>query len=115
MMCPECGNKLSVQVLEQRTQLVSCIGCNWNIATTYHAPIEQDETNYCIYVPSQFLTVQQLRLISQLSGMNYIQVKKRVKEGAFLVFEGQALKVLRIKKKLKKRGVCYTITPNFDY
>ena len=93
-----------------------CDNCGDAVATTYFEPYEIDSTIYHILLSSPFKAdIDTLKLISKLSGCNYIEARKMIQNAPIEIFSGQATEVLRIQDALGKAGIKYRITPEFPY
>jgi hypothetical protein len=114
-LCPGCGRKM-IHKIEGSVQGMFCEQCGWNAVTTYTAPIRADMTVYSIYAdgisnPSR----GQIRMLSRAACLNYLEIKRQLAKGSFLVYEGDAENVLRIIGDLDAYHIGYKIIPPFPY
>lgn len=113
--CPECGKELFSEI-KGHSLTILCKNCDWRVATSYFSPIERDTTSYCLYVEKgQLLTVDQLRVICRQCKLNYLQLRKAMKDSDYLLYEGQAVELFKIKKELLEQKIKFFIMPDFDY
>lgn len=113
--CPECGASTEV-IREGRTVGTRCTRCNWSVVTTYIPPIEQDATVYSVRITSgDPHDRQQLMLIAQLAGCNFLQARKLMQEKEPIVFQGRASQVLAVKQSLRSANLTIAIEPDFNW
>ena len=92
-----------------------CPKCGCKIATTRWEKIDLDETEYEIFlVPETNPKMEQLKIISKITGDNYIHSKELIIEGSS-IFKGKALEVKSITSLLESCFINYKITPDFPY
>jgi DNA-directed RNA polymerase subunit RPC12/RpoP len=111
--CPECG--VPTEVLEEgRTSGMRCPNCGWSVVTTNFLPIEQDATIYEISINfGNYCDQRQIKLISQLTGCNFLQARKILQGVEATVYKGKAPQVLVIKQELIAANLSVTIKPEF--
>lgn len=86
------------------------------IATSYFSPIYTDEQEYTITVLKEAqMTPQAYKIVSEISGKNYLTVKKEMDEAPLPVFSGKAREVLLCIRKLKECGASIRVSPDFPY
>lgn len=113
--CPECGFALNYE-RDESTEIWKCSNCGWEVATTYMDPIKLDETKYEILLSKNLSPkLNQLKVLSHISGSNVIQIKKMLESDNSLLFKGKATDVLKIKKQLEQEEIEFQIVPNFSY
>jgi hypothetical protein len=80
------------------------------------APIHQDASLYAVYLSKNpSLNTDQYKILSHLSGENFLQIKKRLASNNALLFKGKATDVLPIKKQLEQDEIEFQIIPDFNY
>lgn len=116
MTCPECGGTVKARIQGQKTYVISCISCEWSVATTSISSLEEDTTIYTLYLEKdQQLHFEQLLVVAKISGMNVLQVKKACDASEYLIFKGLATEVLAVKEKLEEQQIGFIVVPTFDY
>ena len=83
---------------------------------TYFFPMERDGEDYKVYLKQNSNpTKKQIRVVSQICGINYFEANRNFKSDMFLWFEGKAKDVYIINEKLDDESVDYYIVPSFKY
>lgn len=59
--------------------------------------------------------MKQIRVVSSITGMSYLDVRNLLKNDRALIFEGKAIDIKKIKDKLDEVGMDYEIVPEFKY
>jgi DNA-directed RNA polymerase subunit RPC12/RpoP len=113
--CPKCGSEM-INIIEERTIGTRCPQCGWSVVTTYTHPIDQDVGRYEIEIkkmdhPSE----NQIKVISNLSGINFLRARKKIKEGGLVFFQITARQTASIKKMLIDAGLSPIIKPEFKW
>lgn len=113
-ICPKCGSIMFENYEKPALNLV-CPKCGCNIATTRWEDIDLDDKDYEIVLKRHINpTIEQIKTISMISGMNFVCSKKLLCNGGILL----KLKAIDINEKIiliNKENIQYTITPFFPY
>lgn len=56
-----------------------------------------------------------LKLVSEISGCNYIEAKKMIEKAPVEIFSGKAIDIMGIKEKLEAANIDFKIEPEFLY
>lgn len=112
--CPKCGKELIV-MNNGREIINKCTSCDYEVVTTYNSPMDLDSTKYVISILSENeISLENIKLISKLTGFNYVQSKNYLQNG--YSFEKEyAETVLEKKKEFDKYGIKYQIISKFPY
>jgi hypothetical protein len=112
--CPNCGKMMNF-IIDGSALNYSCPFCGCGVATTIAEGINWDSTEYEITIlPNNNLKIENIRLISNLTGNNFIISKNILKNGAS-IFKGRAVEVKTKKEKLDKYDIKYQISPDYKY
>lgn len=112
--CPECGSK-TYPIQEGRTIGTKCTKCDWSVVTTYIPPIEQDNKIYTIKICNgDYHNENQIKLISKLAGVNFLQARELLRKHDSTVFSGKASETKRVKTNLESLNIIFKITPRLD-
>lgn len=113
-ICPECGAIMDV-VYNKPALNLNCPKCGYALATTVWEEIDLDDTKYSMYLKVVINpSINQIRFVSNMTGVNYITSKSMLEKGA-LLFEGSAVDTLANKKELEKNNISFSIEPLFKY
>ncbi len=113
-ICPDCGADM-LQEYEKPALNLSCPKCGCKIATTKWEEIDLDDAVYSICVePFENPTMEQIKVISKSTGMNFAASKTFLKSGGIL-FRGSATEILEKKKTLEASSCLFHIAPTFKY
>ena len=113
-ICPKCGGEMNAIYVKPALNL-TCPKCGCKVATTKWEDIDLDFTEYEIILkPTLSPSIEQIKLVSEYTGLNFINSK------ALLVNGGQLLKdrAVKIKEKrvaLDDNCVDCVILPKFPY
>lgn len=114
-VCPECGGELDSQI-DGSCLTISCLSCDWSVATTYTEPIYEDQTVYAISIlPGNPVSKPVLLAIGKLVEVNFLGAKPIAEQGCERVYEDTAPEVREKKLLLDEAGVAYRIEPEFPY
>jgi DNA-directed RNA polymerase subunit RPC12/RpoP len=113
--CPRCGNQTE-KINKGRAIGTGCPQCGWSVVTTYTHPIDQDVELYEVGIrrmdhPNE----NQIKIISNLSGINFLQARKKIKEGGSILFQINARQTFSIKAMLVDTGLSPIINPDFKW
>ncbi len=113
--CEECGADTEYRV-EGSTEGFFCTQCDWALVTTRISEIAQDITKYKMYLLSaDSKNKEQLKAVSEVANVNFLQAKKMSQEDRPLVVEDEALAINEARKTFDKLSIRYEIEPNFPY
>lgn len=113
-LCPKCGTEMIVDY-EKPALNLTCPKCGCKIATTKWEDIDLDDTDYEIVLkPSINYSMEQIKFISNLTGLNFISSKKLLENGGSLL-KAKAIELREKKKLLDKTGINYSVLPEFPY
>lgn len=110
--CPECGAEM-IPTYSKPALNYTCPKCGNSIATTLWETIDLDMTNYeIIILPNTSHITDNIKLVSKLTGENYIKSKELLTTG-FSLFKGRAVEIKQIISKLDRTTLKYVIKPNY--
>lgn len=110
--CPNCGKELKV-VVDGSAKNFKCDFCGYSYATTIAEGIEWDSKDYTIVLEKNVNpSISQIRTISPVSTLNFIESKKLLLDGGFLT-SGRAITIKEVIEKLNDEKIKFKIT--FDY
>ncbi len=113
-ICPKCGAEM-VAIYEKPALNLSCPKCGCKLATTKWDKIDLDDTDYEIILASLIKpSMNQIKLISNMTGKNYIASKKILETGGLLL-TAKAIDAENILKDLNDAKIKFHISPNFPY
>ena len=113
-LCPECGEIMN-ETYDKPALNLTCPKCGNKIATTRWEPIDLDSTEYEIIISKgNEESMENIKLISKISGENYIKSKELLSNG-FSYIKGSAIEVMNKKKILDDNHIKYTINPKYPY
>lgn len=76
MKCEKCGHEIADRSTAQ-TICLECPNCGWGFATSLSQPLDEDMTDYKIYLnPGNTETMEHIKLISAICHVNYLQARK---------------------------------------
>lgn len=114
MICDKCKSKMIFKI-ENQTQCWYCQNCENAIATSYFSKIEEDETLYSVYLmKNNDLNIDNIKLISKLSGNNFIKSKELLNNGGILL-SGLARDICNNINILKESNIEFIIKPDYKY
>jgi len=97
MLCKKCHTEMTVMQEDNVNGLI-CPKCGWNIVTTKIDDIMLDTQLYQLYIlKNEHINRNQIRILSKISGMNYICIKQNIvtRKRYLLVIELLKLKLLK--------------------
>ena len=113
-ICPKCGAEMTA-VYEKPALNLTCPKCGCKIATTKWEDIDLDDTDYeIVLIWSANPSMNQIKLLSNLTGQNFIASKKLLKKGGLLL-KAKAVEVKKKMAELDKNNIEYYISPDFPY
>ena len=116
MKCNNCGTKMINKSKGPYIHFV-CPSCG-NAITSYDYtrddPIKFDEAVYGVKLTDKVISAKTLKLVSKISGLNYLQCKKNIENGD-IAFSGKAIDIIEYLKTLKDNNVAFEMSPNFIY
>ena len=108
--CPECGTIMN-ETYEKPSLILSCPKCGCKIATTRWEEIDLDDKEYeIVLVANNNPTLDQIKVISSITGVNFIKSKEIITRGK-PIFKGSPVQVKDIIKTLKEKLLDYSISP----
>ncbi|HAS56502.1 MAG TPA: hypothetical protein DEF61_01595 [Firmicutes bacterium] len=112
--CPKCGCKM-LEKYDSPALNLTCPKCGCKIATTKWKDIDLDDTEYeIVLMPIKNPSIDQVKFIANLLGINFIESKKLLENGGVLL-KCKALKVNNLKERLKENKLLYIVNPNFKF
>lgn len=112
--CPNCGKELKV-VVDGSAKNFKCDFCGYSYATTIAEGIEWDSKDYTIVLEKNVNpSISQIRTISSVSTLNFIEGKKILLDGGFLT-SGRAITIKEVIEKLNDEKIKFKITPDYPY
>ena len=113
-VCPKCGAEM-IAVYEKPALNLTCPECGCQIASTKWEDIDLDDTDYEIIVKSVVSpSIVQIKLVSNLTGQNFIYSKKLLEKGGPLC-RVRAVDMKGIMSSLGNCNIEYMILPEFPY
>lgn len=113
-LCPQCGTIMN-EVYEKPALNLTCPKCGCKIATTRWDDIDLDDTIYKIIAkPTNDINIDKIKLISELTGLNYIQSKDLLIKGG-MIDNCKAIEVESICNRLNENKIDYDINPKFPW
>lgn len=111
-ICPECGGEMLGFYNKPALNLV-CFKFGYRLAITKWDGIDLDNNNCNVYLTaSKDISLEQIKIVSKISGNNFILSKKIMENGGTLI-SGNAKQIKQIKNLLEKGNINFYITPNF--
>lgn len=125
MKCEKCGHEME-NCSTAQTICLECLNCGWGFATTLSRPLDEDMTDYRIYLnPGNTETKEHIKLISVICHVNYLQARKLLSsQEPVLIYKAEqeavsslskAGKVMQTAKCLKESSLDFNIIPDFPY
>jgi ribosomal protein S27E len=114
MVCEQCGGRLEI-FKEGSAQGVKCADCGWTVATTHISGVKIDEKRYEVSCSGDYKNEAHIRAVSEVTGYNFLTSRKTLQKGRSLVFTGQAMEVLRVRKILISAGLDCNVEPDFNW
>ena len=117
--CEICKNKyFLISKTKGRISGLFCENCNeWAVVTSYFSEIELDDTIYKVFlIFNENLNIKEMKFWSNIFGINYIQLKKRIVNNLEFVYKGNATEVLNlINNEFVNENVAFNINPKFPF
>ena len=112
--CPQCGTEM-VETYEKPALNFTCPKCGFQIASSRWDDIDLDDTCYEInLLPIKSPTIEEIKFISNQTGINYLKCKELLIEGGVL-FTGTANETKARKEILESKHFKIKIVPDFSY
>lgn len=112
--CPNCGKEMKV-IIEGSAKNFICEYCGYSYATTIAEGIGWDSTDYTIILEKNLnVSINQIKTISSLSSLNFIQSKELLFKGGVLL-TGKASIIKEKIDKLKSGEIKFNVIPEFKY
>ena len=113
--CPICNHEL-IPFKEGSSIGVHCSNCDYSVVTSYIDPIYEDEIIYTFLLETgNICNKNTMKIISRITGKNYIQAKNLITSAPVVIAEGKAIDILAIKKVFDGNRIKYSILPEFPY
>lgn len=114
--CDTCGNQTEPKISGSVSGMY-CDTCNkWLVVTTYISTSYQDDTVYTMtFSSNQHYGKTELKALSRLMNMNFLQVKKYFESSSSYSKTGKAVDVLQWQKVITDTQVTYSINPDFNW
>ena len=114
--CQKCGGE-AIWRQEGNTQGWFCAKCDWSMVTTCMPEILSDTTHYEVRaVYGDFRNIEHIKTVAQLMGVNFLVSRRLLKTGkVFVVFNGLAHHVIKVRDILKGVGMDLEIKPSFRW
>ncbi|WP_146011161.1 hypothetical protein [Xanthomonas arboricola] len=112
--CEVCGGLLDIYT-EGRTQGLICKSCGWSLVTTINLEINNDNNEYSIRCSGNFSDSEHVRVVASVVGANFIEARKLLKQGSFVIFNGKAPEVYDVIKNLQAAGLDFQVDPHFKW
>ncbi|WP_152412649.1 hypothetical protein [Xanthomonas phaseoli] len=112
--CEVCGGRLDIY-MDGRTQGLICNNCGWSIVTTVTPEINSDNSEYSIRCSGDFSKSEHVRMVASIVGVNFIEARKFLKQGSFVILTGKAPRVYDLIKKLQTAGLDFQVDPHFKW
>lgn len=114
VICEKCGAEM--QYFQKYGSCgMTCPKCGWGWATTFTAPIDQDDAEYTISVSqSEAPSISTIKCVSKLSGCNFIEAKKMIQTNGFTK-SGKAREIQECAAAFSSADISFKITPDFPY
>ena len=98
------------------TQGWLCPGCGWAIATSYISEIDQDITEYSLFIKAaENIDRDKIRLISKIAGVNFLTARQLILTGNVCIARGRAAEMKKTADQLRTAGIPFEIAPEFRY
>ena len=115
VLCEKCGAVMESRI-EGSTSGVYCTNCEWSVVTTYMPEIVLDSNKYKVYLLSADpKNREQLKAISTVANVNFLQARKMFLEERALVLEDEAVAIDKVRKLFDECFIRYEIEPPFPY
>ena len=115
MLCERCRTSM-IYFCKNSVHGWACKNCGWEVITTYIDQMHQDRTEYCIYIKRmKIIDKDKIKLVAEISGVNYIMARKMLWEGEFCVQKAKAKDIKSIIDKLKNADIPFEVVPEFYY
>ena len=95
-ICPICGNAIATYDYEKDD------------------PIKFDEQKYDIVISGESVSIEDLKIISKMSGLNFLQCKAIINEHSVII-TGKAIDIIEKLRVLKKSDIEFSVNPTFPY
>jgi len=113
--CEKCGGRLEHRK-QGSTRGAFCTVCDWSVVTTYIDAKNLDPVLYKVFIrQADPENIKQVKEISEIAGVNFLDSRKMLKEADFLVFEGQAPDVWKVLDVLRTLSLAFDIVPPFPH
>ena len=105
-----------VNVRDNSVQGWLCPICGWGVVTTYIDEIYLDKTEYSIFIKNVTnINKDKIKLISKISGVNYIVAKQMLEKDSICILKSQAIDIKKAICELENADIPFEVTPEFNY
>ena len=113
-ICEKCGKEM-INIDDDFSIGMECPNCGWGWITTKDNPLMTDRTIYNVTVKSAEATKDNIKIISSILNVNYLEAKNILNSLPKEIFCGKAYEVKKIKDILAKSKIEFEIIPKFVY
>ena len=115
MLCEKCHTEM-ITLQEDNVGGMICPKCKWNIVATKLDDIILDTEIYQLYaLKNENINMSQIRVLSKISGENYLCIKRNVTKNKMLIISARATKIKDVLKLLEKEKIEFDVVPDFKY
>lgn len=115
MLCKKCHTEM-IAIQEDNVGGLICPKCGWNIVATKIDDIMLDTKIYQLYaLKNENINMNQIRVLSKISGANYICIKRNVTKNKMLIMSDSAMKIKDALQMIKKEKIEFDVVPDFKY
>jgi Na+-translocating ferredoxin:NAD+ oxidoreductase RNF subunit RnfB len=112
--CPNCGYELHETIIGSSLSC-KCEHCGYAYCTTIAEGIEWDSRDYTIIIQrDNSATLNQIKMISSVSSLNFLESKKLLLSGGILL-KDRATNIKSKIDKLSEVNIKFNVTPEFKY
>lgn len=114
--CPSCHQQTKPRSIGGN-QGIYCEFCNkWIVVTTNFPDIALDKTIYTVFLDKiDDRNVDALRDARDATGLNYVKLRKRIRDLPIKLFDGDAISTMYFVEKLKNSSIKYHIEPEYKW
>lgn len=113
--CEKCGGVMEARQ-EGSTQGLYCTKCDWSVVTTHIPEIKLDTTMYEVRIShGDYRNDQHVKAVAHVAGVNFLVARKLLQDTQPIVFNGEAVDVVRVREILVAVGMTCIISPEFRW
>ena len=114
-ICPKCNEKL-ISERRENSIVISCPNCGIVMVGDVPPDYAEDMTLYTIVIDKNIeFTKEQMKYISKVCQVNYIDAKKILENGKYILKKGTASDLKELIQSLSHQKIKYSINPKFKY